>query len=269
VLDSIKRCHSCGLAQVNPLGYFRGENETEEYFLNDYLPLHLANKENSLAERRAHILAIKDRFSLPAHAQHLDVGCALGSMLQEAKAAGWNSSGVETSEFAAQYAAKHTGCKVFPGTLQEAQLQSAFFDVITLMDVIEHVSDPLPLVSEMYRILAPGGVLFIVTPNFRSLFVRLYGENAYGIWPDQHVVYFEPNTISRLLYMAGFSRVLTASKDFYSPNLNRLLHRKEIQAADIKTAFGRRSVLGKFREFANRILTHLKIGDKLLAFAQK
>src|SRR5690242_13978830 len=108
VFGPIVRCGGCGLTFVNPIGQFRGENETREYFLNDYLPLHLANRNNSMAERRAHIANIRRYFQVPTNARLLDVGCALGSMLEEAKLAGWEPVGVETSEFAAAYAAEHT-----------------------------------------------------------------------------------------------------------------------------------------------------------------
>jgi 2-polyprenyl-3-methyl-5-hydroxy-6-metoxy-1,4-benzoquinol methylase len=269
VFEPVKKCKSCGLAMVNPLGTFRGESETSEYFLKDYLPLHLANRENSLAERRAHIAAISRYFSLGAHPDHLDVGCALGFMLQEAKASGWHPVGVETSEFAAQYAADHTGCSVRAGTLQQAAFPSESFDVVTLMDVIEHVPEPQDLIGEIYRILRTGGVLFIVTPNFASIFVRLYGLKAYGVWPDQHIVYFQPATMKKLLREIGFERIITGSKDFYPDNLKRLLGRSRSPAENIKTAFGENKSLGRVREIANRILRHIPVGDKLIAFAQK
>jgi len=265
----IKQCCDCGLGMVNPLGEFPGEHETEEYFLRDYLPLHLASHEASIAERRAHIATVLRYFELPAAPKHLDVGCALGFMLEEAKAAGWNPAGVETSEFAARYAAQHTGCPVYAGTLQKAALPPESFDVVTLMDVIEHVPEPLELIAEIYRILRPGGVLLIVTPNFGSLFVRLYGRNAYGIWPDQHIVYFRPSTMARLLQSVGFSEVIAGSKDFYADNLRRLLRRNPAQSAEIKNAFGKQPALGKVRKVINRILMHTSLGDKLLALAQK
>lgn len=268
VLERIQRCMDCGLCLVNPLGEFRGENESEEYFLTDYLPVHLANSANSLAERRAHIAAIHERFCLPLHPRHLDIGCALGHMMLEARAAGWETAGVETSPFAARYAGEHTGCDVYAGTLEKAAFSSNSFDVVTLMDVIEHTPEPLKLASEIFRILRPRGVLFIITPNFGSLFVKLYGRKAYGVWPDQHVVYFQPSTISKLLFKAGFSKVIRGSKDFYAENLRRLLHRKG-GTAQIRRAFTPQTPLGMSRAVVNKVLMHLPVGDKLIAFAQK
>lgn len=270
VFDAVKRCKSCRLCFVNPLGPYRGENETEDYFLNDYLPLHLANRENSLAERRSYLSAIRRRFDVSAHPRLLDVGCALGFMLHEARAAGWDATGVETSEFAAKYATERTGCTVHTGTVEDAALPPGFFDVVTLMDVIEHVAEPRTLLSEIYRILTPGGVLFIVTPNFGSLFVRLYGLRAYGVWPDQHVIYFQPSTMARMLRDVGFKRVITGSKDFYSENLRRLLRRDGgAESRNIKAAFSPQRSLGKVRKLINHLLMLVPVGDKLIAFAQK
>lgn len=270
VFEPIKKCRDCGLCLVNPLGKFRGENETPEYFLNDYLALFLANRENSLAERRAHINAIRRYFRLPRHPHHLDVGCAMGSMLDEAKAGGWDSVGVESSEFAARYAAEHSGCPVYAGTLQKAAFPSESFDVVTLMDVIEHVPEPSELMGEIYRVLRPGGVAFIVTPNFASFFVWLYGPKAYGVWPDQHVVYFQPSTMTSLLRKIGFSRTIVGSKDFYGENLRRLLRRNGTRAdVTIKGAFGVHNSLRIARQIVNRMFMHVRLGDKLIALAQK
>lgn len=254
---------------VNPLGDFPGENETEDYFIHEYLPQLLVNREASQAERRSHIAAISRRFALPAAPRHLDIGCALGFMLEESRRAGWDPVGVETSAFAARYAAEHTGCPVHAGTLEQAALPSTSFDVVTLTDVIEHVPQPSTLVAEICRILRPGGVLLIVTPNFGSLFVRLHGLNAYGMWPDQHVVYFSRRSMTRLLRQAGLRRVIAGSKDFYADNLRRLWPRHPAPAAEIKQAFERRSGLARVRRVLNRFLMRVPIGDKLLALAQK
>jgi 2-polyprenyl-3-methyl-5-hydroxy-6-metoxy-1,4-benzoquinol methylase len=269
VFGAIRRCKCCRLCLINPLGTYPGENETKDYFLKSYLPVHLENLEGTLAERRAHIAAMKVYCPMPAHPRLLDVGCALGFMLHEAKLAGWEPEGIETSEFAARYAAQHTGCPVHAGTLETAGLERESFDVVTLMDVIEHVAEPRKLIREIHQILRPGGILFIVTPNFGSLFVKLYGPRAYGVGPD-HVVYFEPSTMSRLLCEVGFKRIVTGSKDFYAANMRRLLHRDGgAESGDIKATFSAHKPLRKVRKLVNHFLMRVPVGDKLIAFAQK
>jgi 2-polyprenyl-3-methyl-5-hydroxy-6-metoxy-1,4-benzoquinol methylase len=270
VFQTICRCKHCGFHFVSPLGNYRGENETEEYFLNEYLPLHESNRENSLAERRAHLSMIQGYSPLPDCPRILDVGCALGFMLQEATAAGWDAVGVETSAFAAGYALEHTGCPVYAGPLQQANFDTDSFDVVTLMDVIEHVPDPRSLIREAYRVLRPGGVIFLITPNFGSLFVRLFRENAYGIGPEEHVSYFQPRTMKSLLATCGFRNVVTGTKDFYAANIARLMGKSHEQTQpEIKSAFRPASSLGKLRRVANKIFMHVHIGDKLIALAQK
>ncbi len=255
---------------VNPLLPFRGENETKEYFLNEYLPLYLANRENALSERRAHLEFIQRHFRLPYNPCLLDVGCALGAMLSVARDLGWQAAGVETSAFAARYAAEQTGCPVFIGTLQQAAFSGGSFDVITLMDVIEHIPAPAGMIAEIHRILRPGGVVYLVTPNFSSLSVRLYGLDAYGIWPDQHVVYFTPPSVRMLLRQNGFRRIVVKTKDVYAGNLQRLLRRPQPSVgSEIKAAFGDRSALRSARSVANFFFAHVLVGDKLIAGAQK
>lgn len=267
VFLTIRKCQNCGLRFVNPLGAFRGANETEDYFLNEYLPLHLSNWENSLAERKAHLAMIREYCSLPSSPKLLDVGCALGLMLQQAKASGWEPVGLETSHFAAQYAEQRTNCPVFVGTLEQACFDSESFDVVTLMDLIEHVAAPRALMDEVRRILRPGGVVFIVTPNFGSIFVKLYGPTAYSIGPDEHITYFQPSTITRLLRQSGFSHIVVGSKDIYAANLNRFLRRESNQ--NIKSTFGGRGSFGKLRRVVNHVFMHLRVGDKLIALARK
>jgi SAM-dependent methyltransferase len=191
-------------------------------------------------------------------------------MLGQAKAAGWDAIGVEPSEFAARYASQHSECQVYHGTLQHVGFEAASFDVLTLMDVIEHVPEPCDLMAEVYRVLRPNGIVFLTTPNFGSIFVRLYGPKAYGIGPDEHVTYFQPTTVKRLLRRSGFTKTIIGTKDLYAENLRRLFgHRNAAASSQIKGVFSERSPLGNVRNFVNRIFMHVPLGDKLIALAQK
>src|SRR2546426_1917527 len=82
----------------------------------------------------------------------LDVGCALGDFLLEAKAAGWDVEGVEISAFAAQRA-RERGLRVSTGRLEELDLPAASFDVITLYDSVEHLTDPVGTLVAVRRLL--------------------------------------------------------------------------------------------------------------------
>ncbi len=264
----IRQCRACGLGMVSPLLPFRGEHETENYFLQEYLPAMLADREASAAERGAHLRWIAKHFKVPASPKLLDVGCALGFMLEAATKLGWKAEGVETSEFAARYAQQQTGCKVYAGTLEGAALPSSSFDIVTLTDVIEHVPAPARLIQEISRILRAGGVLYIVTPNFSSLFVKFLGLRAYGIWPDQHVVYFSPKNLHHLLQQHGFSRIRLTTKDIYGPNLQHL-RRKPVSPRAIKSAFAKSGPLRFVRSASNFLFSCALYGDKLIGGAQK
>src|ERR1041385_39560 len=141
IFDIIRRCGTCEMCFASPLNNHNAERETKEYFLTEYLPSHQRNWENSVNERRAHLAAIRRYAAMTARPRLLDVGCALGLMLSEARQSGWEAMGVEVSDFAAMYAAEHTGCQVQCGTLEEAAFRSASFDAVTLMDVVEHVPE--------------------------------------------------------------------------------------------------------------------------------
>jgi 2-polyprenyl-3-methyl-5-hydroxy-6-metoxy-1,4-benzoquinol methylase len=106
----------------------------------------------------------------------LDVGCGNGSYLSLMRTLGWDVAGVDVDPQAVAVC-RARGLSVFPGTLEEASFPDGSFDVITMNHVIEHVSDPLALLRECYRILSPGGYVGIVTPNVKSLAHRLFREN--------------------------------------------------------------------------------------------
>lgn len=128
----------------------------------------------------------------------LDVGCALGDFVAAAVEAGWDAEGVEISAYAAAEA-RARGLAVRSGTLEELRLPDASYDIITLYDVIEHVADPLATLHEIRRVLKPGGLLHIVTPNVGGLQARLLGRHWYHYKPGEHLAYFSPRTLRALV----------------------------------------------------------------------
>lgn len=154
----------------------------------------------------------------------LDVGSALGDSLIEARNLGWKHLyGIELSDFAATKA-RERGLIVKTGFLRAAKFPSNFFDVVTLQDVIEHVKEPVKEISEIKRILKPGGLVFIVTPDVQGFWIKILGKNWYHYKPGEHIMYFSQDTLRKLLNDAGFKQIETR-KTYHIMSTEYILNR--------------------------------------------
>jgi len=145
-----------------------------------------------------------------ANGRLLDVGCSYGAFLTVARSRGFDASGVELSPDTAALA-RAKGFEVFVGSLFDARFPDASFDVVHAGDVIEHLADPRGFVREIRRILAPGGLCVVATPNHAAFFPQatLRLERWLGIpWshstPPQHLHQFSTASLARLLAASGF-----------------------------------------------------------------
>lgn len=143
----------------------------------------------------------------------LDVGCALGFLLHAARDEGYEPHGVELSAYAAREAEKDFPGRVVCGTLEEARLPDARFDVVVLSDLIEHIPEPRAFLGEVRRVLRPGGRLLIVTPDIGSVSARVMGRRWFHR-KIEHVHYYTRHSLGNLLRREGFrpSRVAGGTK---------------------------------------------------------
>lgn len=154
--------------------------------------------------KRAQLVALAR--NLPAArpgAALLDVGCGNGDFLDFAHRAGWQVMGVEPDPLAVE-TARGRGLEVRPGGIEVLDGVRAAFDVITLSHVIEHVHEPLEMLRACYRLLKPGGFLWLETPNLDSLGHRVYGPAWRALEPPRHLVLFTWGSLERALEAAGF-----------------------------------------------------------------
>ncbi len=130
----------------------------------------------------------------------LEVGCAYGFFLDAAK--GFEGTGVEISESAREQC-RQRGLAVFP-TVAEAARRGPF-DVAVMLDCIEHLSDPAATLTEVHRVLAPDGLLWITTGDWASWLARAMGRHWRLMTPPQHLFYFSSVTLPALLERLGFT----------------------------------------------------------------
>lgn len=202
---AIHACTGCGVRMVWPTP---GADELAAVYTAAYFQR--GDKYSEAARRAA---ARNDAFKLGLIRTHrtggslLDVGCATGSFLAAAREAGFAISGVEPAGSAAATASERLGLPVHAGDLASAAFPSGRFEVATLWDVIEHVTDPSAVIAETARVLAPGGVLVVSTGDIASPWARLTGARWPLLTPPQHLSYFTRDSLCRLLARHGFDVV--------------------------------------------------------------
>jgi 2-polyprenyl-3-methyl-5-hydroxy-6-metoxy-1,4-benzoquinol methylase len=207
----IVRCSSCGLifraelpgeralSRIYDEGYFRDQpDRPDRHGYADYLrdaPLHRAN-----ARRRLRLLAAR----LPQRGRLLDVGCAGGFFVDEARRAGWEASGVDVSAAMVDWARSHLGLSLICASFTQAEIAPASLDAITMWDYIEHSIDPRRDLAKAGEHLRPGGILALATGDIGTLSARLAGRRWHLLTPEHHNFFFNARTLRRLLEQAGF-----------------------------------------------------------------
>jgi len=145
--------------------------------------------------------------ALAAGQRLVDVGCGNGQFLQWARELGWSVYGVEMDAAAAAVARAH-GIEILGSHLHElGPAHEGTFEAITLSHVIEHVYDPIDTLRHCWRLLKPGGYLWIQTPNAGSVGYEIYGAHWRGLEPPRHLVMFNAAVLRSCLERVGFERV--------------------------------------------------------------
>ncbi len=107
----------------------------------------------------------------------LDVGCGMGEMLASAARRGWQVAGIEPNRCAARCARQRVPqADVFCGPVEVFPVVAGAFDVITCLEVIEHLREPAAALSRLYGCLRPGGLLVATTPDAGGVHARLSGS---------------------------------------------------------------------------------------------
>ncbi len=145
--------------------------------------------------------------NMPPKGRLMDIGCATGGFLFEARQRGWDVAGVELSAWAARRA-NTRNLNVYEGTVHSYPDGSASFDVITMLDYIEHDPEPGLLLDRIRTLLGPGGLVYITTPDIGGFVARMLRAKWWGINP-LHLHYFSQATMKKLLEKHGYDVVIS------------------------------------------------------------
>ena len=209
---SVVKCRHCNLVFLNPQP---SEKELQKYYpKKEYYSL----KKNSVEDLKLYLYKIfqDSRFSIKKILFYpmkpflrgikiipggniLDIGCGDGKFLEIVRQRGMNCYGVDP--FAENR--NKNGIKIIRGNLKQAHFKSNFFDVITINHTFEHVSNPSETLKEIRRILKPGGILILATPNIESFASRIFKKYWFQLDTPRHLFLYSKKTLLRYAKKEG------------------------------------------------------------------
>lgn len=269
---NVVRCLDCGLAYLNPMPH---PDDAAGLYTVDYYRSKDAEEDTPLGypdylELQEHHTFVADELLRPLRDMRpgtvLDVGCGMGTMLKRFRELGWDAYGVDVSAYATDYARNELDLKVFTGAVEESGLPENFFDLVSLVHVIEHLPDPRKTLETLHKLLKPGGVIIVATHDMNGLWPRIVGKRWRHLNIPEHLYFFSKKNLNRMLEEIGFRTfrltetatlaAVTSDTGLYAPI--RLLYRYNL----IK------QVAPLLRGWHN-IARKLNISDGLTSYSQR
>jgi SAM-dependent methyltransferase len=199
VFAGIGRCSRCGLVQKVPMptaGEIRAlYHEDLEHFEPYVEQLEVHQK---YFQKKLHEIHKKGTL--------LDIGCAMGVLLEEAKKVGIRAQGIDISKDAVAYCRKK-------GLEASRTYPKKKFDVITAFEVIEHERDPLTMIGRVHSLLKNGGLAVLTTPNHSSIWRKFMGKWWVGYHHPEHVTFWDPTSLRELFTRTGFKNIVIRQDD--------------------------------------------------------
>ncbi len=213
---TLVRCRGCDLVYVNPI--FDETHYRETYGSGDYQGIMRDLGEASHEYRvqrfgveRVDIMARHVTPGADGTVRYLDAGCSTGFVVEAAQQRGWHARGIDLNPSAIEFG-QSRGLSLRVAGIEDPALSDERYDVVSLFDVLEHLTHPRPILERCRDLLAPDGIVFLYVPNYDSASRLLMGADAHFIWPTHHLNYYTPVTIVDLLARVGFTPELVTTE---------------------------------------------------------
>jgi 2-polyprenyl-3-methyl-5-hydroxy-6-metoxy-1,4-benzoquinol methylase len=207
----------------------------------------------------------------------LDFGFGEGALLTAAEQRSWSCYGIEASPHALEYG-RSRGWRVADAAAGKSGFAVASFDVVSMIEVIEHLPEPTLALREALHWLRPGGLLYLTTPNARSLNRWVLGSEWSIFCPPEHWIIWSPLGLRRALQCVGFTGVRMRTTGLNPVEILARLRRpkapgppvhRQAAAVRLNEALSRSPSRRLVKRLANELLTALQLGDGLKAWCEK
>lgn len=144
---------------------------------------------------------------LNAETKVLEIGCSAGHFLYAMKKHVKECVGIEYNSEDAEFVSSELGIRSYTEPIENTDIPSQYFDLIAILQVLEHVADPLSFLSTVSRYLKRGGHLCVEVPNVQEVLLSVYSISSYKdfYFKEPHIFYYSPKTLEMVMDRAGFS----------------------------------------------------------------
>ncbi|MDC0983303.1 methyltransferase domain-containing protein [Amylibacter sp.] len=197
-------CNECGFIFVNPrpspkdMENYYANSKASAFFQTDIIAPTEENRIRLIVKPR--LKYINEKYS--SKGKWLDIGCSSATLLSEAKKTGWSVVGLDFEKTAIAIA-ESKGVPMLKEPVETLGIESEY-DLITLFEVLEHLSNPKEVLEACYRALNDGGSIVITVPNIEGFEFETLGMVHSNICPPSHLNYFSPSTLGRMLSEVGY-----------------------------------------------------------------
>jgi len=203
----IRACGACNILFIDPMLSDRlGDIYPSNYYSFRDSPKNAVTAMKECLDRRA--LAKLTRAIPGGELSVLDIGGGTGWLLDQVKLADprVKETAIVDIDDGARAAATRKGHDFFLGRFEDVDLKGKTFNLILMLNLIEHVADPESILSKAAAMLSPGGVIWVKTPNFESLDARLFRHRSWaGYHAPRHFVLFNKASFEKLAKRSGLS----------------------------------------------------------------
>jgi SAM-dependent methyltransferase len=203
------RCAQCGLVRTFPYPSFHYDNTL--HYIEGYV-----GREHVFAELARRFMSFIVRHA--AGRELLEVGSGMGCLLEEARRRGFVARGLEINDVHVA-AMRERGLTVYRGTLEQVNLPGGSIDAVCMSHVLEHVQDLRSLLTEVRRVLKPGGVFVTSQPHYAAPLPRLLGQRWLGWDWQRHVWHFDGPALANVLCAHGLAPLAVEYNSMYHPFL--------------------------------------------------
>lgn len=210
---SYVRCSTCTMVQMEPIP---NEFMLDELYNSEEISY---NASGSKLSEIVKPIGTKDMdfiVQVMRGGHHLDIGCGVGGFLLT-MSKDFKTEGLEVNTIHANIGSKN-GLKIH-NMYSSDFYPNHKFDLISMLQVIEHLPNPKIVIEDVKRLLKPGGFFYVACPNFTSVSFKLFGKYHRHVSTFGHLNLFSPDTLTSILGNAGFELV---KQDTY--NLDVKLH---------------------------------------------